>query len=258
MTTSPDPHVALRHVRRAFGRRVIFDDLSCDFPRGKITVIVGGSGSGKSTLLRLVGGLIRPDAGQVLIDGRDISQLSEAELKPVRFGLGMLFQNGALLDSLSVFSNVAFPLREHTKLNEEQVAEAVHASLRHVGLNDVDELLAPQLSGGMRKRVALARAIVRQPQVLLCDEPFSGLDPVTTVRIERLLQDLNRETGLTTIVVSHDPQSTQRMASHVVVLLPGACVQGAPGELLHHADPHVRALLGESVAEELVAAEEGC
>ena len=258
MATSPapDPHVALRHVRHSFGRRLIYDDLSCEFPRGKITVIVGGSGSGKSTLLRLVGGLIRPASGEVLIDGHDISRLREKELRPVRFGLGMLFQYGALLDSLSVFSNVAFPLREHTKLSEAEIAEAVHESLRRVGLKDVDELLAPQLSGGMRKRVALARAIVRQPTVLLCDELFSGLDPVSTVRIERLLEELNRESGMTTIVVSHDPQSTQRMASHVVALLPGACVQGLPNELLHHADLRVQALLGEPVAEELVAAQE--
>ena len=251
-----DPHVELRHVRRAFGRRLIYDDLSCAFPRGKITVIVGGSGSGKSTLLRLIGGLIRPDSGEVLVDGRDIARLPERELKEVRRGLGMLFQNGALLDSLSVFSNVAFPLREHTGMDEAQVAEAVHDSLSHVGLKDVDELLAPQLSGGMRKRVALARAIVLKPSVLLCDEPFSGLDPVSTVRIERLLMALNREAGHTEIVVSHDPASTQRMADHVVALLPGECVQGDPRELLQHDDARVRALLGEPVDPALVTAEE--
>jgi phospholipid/cholesterol/gamma-HCH transport system ATP-binding protein len=256
-----DPHVALRHVRRAFGRRPIFGDLSCEAPRGKITVVVGGSGSGKSTLLRLVGGLIRPDAGQVLVDGKDVGQLPESQLKEVRFGLGMLFQNGALLDALTVFSNVAFPLREHTRMSEREIADAVHQSLRRVGLHDVDDLLVPQLSGGMRKRVALARAIVRRPAILLCDEPFSGLDPVSTVRIERLLVALNREAGLTMIVVSHDPQSTQRMADHVVALVPGGsghggAVEGGPKELLRHADPRVRALLGEPVAEELVAAEE--
>ena len=248
--------MALRHVRRAFGRRLIYDDLSCGFPRGKISVIVGGSGSGKSTLLRLVGGLIRPDGGEVLIDGRDIAPLRESELKQVRFGLGMLFQNGALLDSLTVFSNVAFPLREHTALGEREVADAVHESLRRVGLPDVDALLPGQLSGGMRKRVALARAIVRRPSVLLCDEPFSGLDPVSTIRIERLLMALNREAGLTMLVVSHDPRSTQRMADHVVALLPGRCVQGPAAALLRHADPSVRALLGEEVDPALVAAEE--
>jgi phospholipid/cholesterol/gamma-HCH transport system ATP-binding protein len=256
MSAVTDPHIALRQVRRAFGRRLIYADLSCDFPRGRISVIVGGSGSGKSTLLRLVGGLIRPDSGEVLIDGRDIAGLSEDELKPVRFALGMLFQNGALLDSLTVFSNVAFPLREHTRMSEAEIAEAVHASLRRVGLSDVDALLPGQLSGGMRKRVALARAIVRRPAVLLCDEPFSGLDPVSTVRIERLLVELNRETDTTMLVVSHDPQSTQRMADQVVALVPGGAVQGAPRELLRHADARVRALLGEPVDEALVAAAE--
>jgi phospholipid/cholesterol/gamma-HCH transport system ATP-binding protein len=251
-----DPHVALRHVRRSFGRRVIFDDLSCDFPRGRVTVIAGGSGSGKSTLLRLVGGLIRPDAGQVLVDGRDIAGLDEAGLAGVRRNLGMLFQNGALLDSLSVFRNVSFPLTEHTDLSAEQVREQVHASLARTGLHDVDDLLPPELSGGMRKRVALARAIVRQPVVLLCDEPFSGLDPISSLRIERLLRDLCRDGGLTLLVVSHDPASTLRLADHVVALMPGRCAQGPPAALRTHEDPRVRALLGEEIDPALVGAEE--
>jgi len=252
----PDPHVTLRHVRRTFGRRVIFDNLSCDFPRGRITVVAGGSGSGKSTLLRLIGGLIRPDAGQVLIDGRDIAGLRESDLSEVRRGLGMLFQNGALLDSLSVFTNVSFPLTEHTDLTPEQIRDAVHASLQRTGLRDVDDLLPPELSGGMRKRVALARAIVREPAVLLCDEPFSGLDPISSLRIERLLAGLSREAKLTLIVVSHDPASTLRMADHVVALLPGRCVQGSSGNLRGDGDPRVRALLGEEIDPALVGEEE--
>ncbi len=239
-----DPHVAMRHVRHAFGRRVIFEDLSCDVPRGRITVVAGGSGSGKSTLLRLIGGLIRPDAGRVLVDNRDIAALPESGLAEVRRKLGMLFQNGALLDSLSVFRNVAFPLTEHTDLSGDQVREAVHASLLRTGLRDVDDLLPPQLSGGMRKRVALARAIVREPALLLCDEPFSGLDPISSLRIERLLAGLSKESGLTLIVVSHDPASTLRLADHVVALLPGRCVQGPPAALRGDEDPRVRALLG--------------
>jgi phospholipid/cholesterol/gamma-HCH transport system ATP-binding protein len=257
MATSPaaDPHVALRHVHHAFGRRVIFQDLSCEVPSGQLTVIVGGSGSGKSTLLRLVGGLIRPDSGEVVVEGRDITKLRERQLKEVRLGLGMLFQNGALLDSLSVFDNVSFPLREHTDLDDAAIAEAVHDSLERTGLKDVDDLLPPQLSGGMRKRVALARAIVRRPHVLMCDEPFSGLDPISSLRIERLLVDLNRS-GLTLLVVSHDAASTLRMADRVLALLPGQCMQGPPRELLEHADPRVRALLGEAIDPALVAAEE--
>jgi phospholipid/cholesterol/gamma-HCH transport system ATP-binding protein len=224
-------------------------------PSGQLTVIVGGSGSGKSTLLRLVGGLIRPDSGEVVVEGRDITKLRERQLKEVRLGLGMLFQNGALLDSLSVFDNVSFPLREHTDLDDAAIAEAVHDSLERTGLKDVDDLLPPQLSGGMRKRVALARAIVRRPHVLMCDEPFSGLDPISSLRIERLLVDLNRS-GLTLLVVSHDAASTLRMADRVLALLPGQCMQGPPRELLEHADPRVRALLGEAIDPALVAAEE--
>jgi phospholipid/cholesterol/gamma-HCH transport system ATP-binding protein len=250
------PHVVLRHVRRAFGRREVFDDLSCEFPRGAISVIAGGSGSGKSTLLRLVGGLIRPDAGEVLVDGRDVAQLRDAALGEVRQGLGMLFQNGALLDSLSVFANVAFPLREHSDLSEPAITDTVHASLRHVGLADVDALLPGQLSGGMRKRVALARAIVRRPSLLLVDEPFSGLDPISALRIENLLVRLAREDGLTLLVVSHDPPSTLRMAAHLVALVGGRAVQGAPRALRTHDDPRVRALLGEAIDPALVAAEE--
>jgi len=256
MPAAPSPHVLLRHVRRAFGRRVVFDDLCCEFPRGNITVIAGGSGSGKSTLLRLVGGLIRPDAGEVLVDGRDVARLRESGLAEVRQGLGMLFQNGALLDSLSVFANVAFPLREHSDLSEREIAEVVHESLRHVGLADVDALLPGQLSGGMRKRVALARAIVRRPSLLLVDEPFSGLDPISALRIERLLVQLRGEGGLTLLVVSHDPPSTLRMAAHLVALVGGRAVQGPPRTLLGHADPRVRALLGEAIDPALVAAEE--
>jgi phospholipid/cholesterol/gamma-HCH transport system ATP-binding protein len=258
MPTSPnaDPHVALRHVRHSFGRHVIYEDLSCEAPRGRITVIVGGSGSGKSTLLRLVGGLIRPDAGEVLVEGRDVAKLREADLAEVRLGLGMLFQNGALLDSLTVFDNVSFPLREHTDLDEAAIAQAVHESLVRTGLSGVDELIPPELSGGMRKRVALARAIVRRPHVLLCDEPFSGLDPISLLRIERLLVEMNRESGLTMLVVSHDAASTLRMGHHTIVLLPGQCVQGPPSQLREHGDPRVRALMGEAVDPALVAAEE--
>ena len=251
-----DPHVALRHVRHTFGRRVIFEDLSCSVPRGKITVVAGGSGSGKSTLLRLVGGLIHPVSGEVLVDGRDVSRLRESQLGDVRLAIGMLFQNGALLDSLSVLSNVAFPLREHTDLDEAAIAEAVHESLARTGLHDVDDLLPSQLSGGMRKRVALARAIVRRPAILMCDEPLSGLDPISSLRIEQLLKSMNREGGLTMLVVSHDAASTLRLADHVIVLLPGRCVEGPPAALLAHEDPRVRALLGEAIDPALVAAEE--
>jgi phospholipid/cholesterol/gamma-HCH transport system ATP-binding protein len=235
--------VQLEHVTMAFGDRSVFSDLSCTFPAGRISVVLGGSGSGKSTLLRLIGGLIRPCSGHILVDGEDVTRLPERELFRVRRKLGMLFQGGALLDSMTVFDNLALPLREHERMDEHAIAAEVHERLEAVGLRDVDHLLPSQLSGGMVKRVALARAIIRSPAVLLCDEPFSGLDPISSRRIEVLLGHINRTRGITTAVVSHDIDSTMRMAEQVLLLLPGGFVQGSPEELRASADPRVRAFL---------------
>jgi phospholipid/cholesterol/gamma-HCH transport system ATP-binding protein len=235
--------VQLDHVTKAFGDRPVFHDLSCAFPAGRISVVLGGSGSGKSTLLRLVGGLIQPNAGRIAVDGEDITRLSERQLFRVRRKLGMLFQGGALLDSMTVFDNLALPLRELERLDEPPIAAAVHDRLEAVGLHDVDGLLPSQLSGGMVKRVALARAIIRSPAVLLCDEPFSGLDPLSSRRIEALLAQINATRGITTVVVSHDIASTMRMAEHVLLLLPTGYVQGTPAELEASHDPLVRAFL---------------
>jgi len=248
---SAEPHVALEGVRMAFGERVVFDELSCAFPRGAISVILGGSGGGKSTLLRVVGGLVHPQRGRVVVDGEDITQMSERELYRVRRKLGMLFQGGALLDSLTVFDNLAFPLREHTTLGEAEIAEQVHDRLAAVGLTDVDALLPNQLSGGMTKRVGLARAIIQQPDILLCDEPFSGLDPISAKRIEALLVEMHRRYRVTMLLVSHDVPSTMRMADHIVLLLAGRPVTGTPAMLRASEDPHVQAFLSEDVAQSL-------
>ena len=240
-----DAHVELSHVRVSFGAREVLRDLSCGFPRGKISVILGGSGSGKSTLLRTIGGLVRPQGGSVLVDGEDVTRLSESQLYRVRKKLGMMFQQGALLDSLTVFDNLAFPLREHTRLAAREITDAVHACIAAVGLQNVDALLPGQLSGGMVKRVALARAIVREPSILLCDEPFSGLDPISARRIEGLLVDINRRRGVSLIVVSHSIPSTMRMADHVVVLLPDGPIEGTPAELQASTDPRIIAFLSD-------------
>jgi phospholipid/cholesterol/gamma-HCH transport system ATP-binding protein len=248
-TATPQPHVALEHVDMMFEEREVFRNLSCSFERGKISVILGGSGAGKSTVLRLIAGLVRPRKGRILIDGDDITQFSERQMYAVRDKLGMMFQGGALLDSMSVFDNLAFPLREHTKMKEREIAEEVHERLRAVGLSDVDELLPSQLSGGMRKRVALARAIMRKPVIVLCDEPFSGLDPISTRRIEALLEDINRELGITVVAVSHHIPSTMRMASEVLVLLPDGTVQGTPEDLRRSTDPRIASFLAEDVDE---------
>ncbi len=242
-----DPAIVLERVRMAFGTRVVFEELSCAFPRGKISVILGGSGSGKSTLLRLIGGLVRPQAGSVRVDGEDVTRLSERRLYVVRKKIGMMFQGGALLDSFTVFDNLAFPLREHTRMGSEEIAAEVHDRLGSVSLSNVDDLLPGQLSGGMMKRAALARAIIRKPQVLLCDEPFSGLDPASTKRIEGLLQGLNEQLAMTTVVVSHHIPSTMRMADHVLMLLPWGVVEGAPADLQRHVDPRVVSFLNEEI-----------
>jgi phospholipid/cholesterol/gamma-HCH transport system ATP-binding protein len=231
--------VELEGLNLAFGKRYVFRDLSLRFPPGRLSVVMGGSGSGKSTLLRIIGGLQRPTRGRVVVDGQDVLALDRRELRQMRRRLGMLFQNGALLDSMPVFDNVALPLREHTKMSEEEIAREVHAHLRAVGLEEVDELLPAQLSGGMLRRVALARSIIMDPEILLCDEPFSGLDPPNVRRIEALLTDLNRKLGLTMIVTSHHVPSARRMAHQLVLLFDGSAVCGTPVELTVSRDPRV-------------------
>ncbi len=245
-----DALVAFDRVRVAFGTRRVFDGLSCTFARGGISVILGGSGSGKSTILRLIGGLIQPRAGAVIVDGQDVTHLSERGLAAVRKKLGMLFQGGALLDSYTVFDNLALPLREQRELTEKQIADEVHASLTAVGLSDIDRLLPGQLSGGMLRRVALARAIIRKPTILLCDEPFSGLDPASIKLIEALLVQINRQFGMTAIVVSHHVPSTLRMADRVLLLLGDRAVQGTPRQLQGSADAEVADFLNEDAGKD--------
>jgi phospholipid/cholesterol/gamma-HCH transport system ATP-binding protein len=250
-----DAHVVFSNVCMAFDTRRVFEALNCRFPRGKISVILGGSGSGKSTVLRLIGGLVRPQAGRIVVDGRDITRLTEREIYGVRQKLGMMFQGGALLDSMTVFDNMAFPLREHTRLAEAEIAEAVHECLHAVGLTDVDRLLPGQLSGGMTKRVALARAIIRRPVILLCDEPFSGLDPISGRRVEALLCGINRRLGVTMIVVSHHVASTMRMAAHVLVLLPEGAFEGTTDALRQSNNPRIVSFLEDDADETLAMAE---
>lgn len=248
-TEATNPHVVVRDVTMRFGDREVFANRSCSFPKGKISVILGGSGSGKSTMLRLIAGLVKPVSGQILVAGEDVAQMSERKLHKLRRKLGMMFQGGALLDSMSVFDNVAFPLREHTSLGEERIADEVHARLESVGLEDVDDLLPGELSGGMLKRVALARALIQNPVIVLIDEAFSGLDPVSTKLIEALLVRLNWEHKMTMILVSHHIPSTLRMADQITLLLPDGMIQGTPGELTRSGDPRVERFLNENVDE---------
>lgn len=249
---SSDAHVSFEKVDLAFGERVVLRDFSCSFPRGRISVILGGSGSGKTTILRLIGGLLHPQAGRVVVVGKDISNLSETALYEIRARLGMMFQGGALLNSLTVHENLALPLLEHTKMGAQEIAQEVARTLSAVGLADVGHLLPGQLSGGMIKRAALARAILMKPEVLLCDEPFSGLDPISVKRIEALLRRLNRQLGVTMIVSSHHIPSTMRMADQVVLLWGKGAVVGTPEELRDSSQPHIREFFNEEVNEDLV------
>jgi len=251
--TSPvdDAHVVFEDVRMAFGDREVLRGLSCRFPHGRISVILGGSGSGKTTVLRLIGGLVHPQSGRIIVAGEDISPLSETQMYHVRDKLGMMFQGGALLDSLTIFDNLAFPLREHTDMTEADIATEVHRQLTAVGLSDVDDLLPGQLSGGMIKRTALARAIITKPEILLCDEPFSGLDPISVKRIEALLQQINRQLRITMLISSHHIPSTMRMADLVVLLRADGAVSGSPGELHGSPDPRIAGFFNEEVDESI-------
>ena len=237
--------ISVRDVRLAFGHRVVYDGLDCALHRGGVHLLLGGSGSGKSTLLRMIGGLQRPDSGEIRVAGQQISGLRERELGDIRKGIGMLFQNGALLDSMTVLENVGLPLREHTSQTREQIAARVSEVLHAVGLEDVEPLLPRQLSGGMLRRVAFARAIVMEPEILLCDEPFSGLDPLNVTRIEDLLMRLNRELGLTVVITSHHMASSLRMADQMILLRDGTCVAGTPEALAGGDDEGVIEFLGE-------------
>lgn len=241
--STSEAHVDLISLRLAFGDRRVFDGLSCNFAKGKISIVLGASGVGKSTLLRLIAGLSRPDYGDIWIGEREISRMPERQLRALRRNLGMMFQGGALLDSLSVFDNVALSLREHTKLSEREIADKVHAQFEAVGLKKVDTLLPGQISGGMKKRVALARAMITEPEILLIDEPFSGLDPLAVRLIEHLLVDVNRSKGLTMILTNHHIGSTMRMADEIIFLVDGVAVSGSVKEIKESLDPRIQRFL---------------
>jgi phospholipid/cholesterol/gamma-HCH transport system ATP-binding protein len=216
-----DTIVEIRDVHYSVGDRPIFSGLSLTIPRGRITAIMGPSGTGKTTLLRLITGQLRPDRGQVLFDGIDVCSLSTPELYALRRRMGMLFQNGALLTDETVFENVAFPLREHTKLPEELIRNVVLTKLQAVGLRGAAQLMPSELSGGMARRVALARAMATDPDVLIYDEPFTGLDPISMGMIVRLVRQMNYALGITSIVVSHDVEELAILADTSYILAGG-------------------------------------
>ena len=240
-TPPADAVVDVRDVQYAVGGRAIFTGLTLRARRGRITAVMGPSGTGKTTLLRLITAQIYADAGVVQVFGRDLTGLSSRDTYAMRRRMGMLFQNSALLSDLTVFENVAFPLREHTDLGEELIRNLVLAKLNAVGLRGAAELMPAELSGGMARRVALARAIVMDPEVLIYDEPFVGLDPIALGVILRLIQQLNQTLGITTIVVSHDVQELATIAHDSYLMAAGRIVAaGTPAQLAASSEPIVR------------------
>lgn len=224
--------VKVRGLRFARGKRMIFDGVDLDIPRGKITAIMGPSGTGKTTMLRLIGGQLRPQQGSVHVDGEQVDKLRHGDLYQLRKRMGMLFQNGALLTDMNVFDNVAFPLREHTHLSEDMIRDLVLIKLHAVGLRGARELMPSELSGGMARRVALARAIALDPMMMMYDEPFTGQDPISMGVLVRLIRKLNDALGLTSIIVSHDIAETSSIADYIYLLSNGKVVgQGTTEEL---------------------------
>ena len=238
---SPSPSlVVLRDLHFGYGERPILEGVTLEIPRGKITALMGASGGGKTTVLRLIGGQYKAQSGSLLFDGQEVSQLSHDQLYAARRRMGMLFQFGALFTDISVFDNVAFPLREHTTLPESMVRDIVLMKLEAVGLRGARDLLPSEISGGMARRVALARAIALDPELVMYDEPFAGLDPISLGTAARLIRQLNDALGLTSIVVSHDLDETFAIADQVIVLANGRiAAQGTPDEVRQSRDPLV-------------------
>ena len=238
--TSSGALVELRDVHFSYGDRPVLRGLSLAVPRGKVTAIMGASGGGKTTVLRLIGGQQKAQQGQVLFDGQDVGRMDMAQLYAARRRMGMLFQFGALFTDMSVLDNVAFPLREHTDLPEALVRDIVLMKLHAVGLRGARDLMPGQISGGMARRVALARSIALDPELVMYDEPFAGLDPISLGTAAQLIRQLNDAMGLTTILVSHDVDATFALADHVIVLGPGTiAAQGTPEAVRHSTDPLV-------------------
>ena len=233
--------IEFRNVKKAFGPKEVYRDLSLDVVRGESLTIIGGSGQGKSVMLKMLIGLLNADAGSISFDGENITAYSDLEFSKIRRRIGMLFQSAALFDSLSVGENVAYGLREHQQLSESEISAVVHESLTHVGLPGIEHMWPADLSGGMKKRVGLARAIAVKPEVLLYDEPTTGLDPINTTRINRLILELKNRLKVTSIVVTHDMHSAFTVSDRIIMIHDGRVVfSGTPDEVRHSTEPRVR------------------
>lgn len=239
-----DNYVTIKNMHYYRDGRPIFKGVNLAIPRGKITVVMGPSGTGKTTLLNLIGKQLEPSKGKITVDGVRLSQLNRSELYTLRKKMGILFQSGALFTHLSVFENIAFPLREHTALTEEMIRNIVLMKLESVGLRGARNLMPSQLSGGMARRVALARALVLDPELMMYDEPFTGQDPVSMGVLVKLIRLMNQALEITSIVVSHDVQEALSIADYVYILSEGVVVgQGTPDEITRSELPNVRQFL---------------
>ena len=244
-TSATAPLVCVRGLTTVLNGKTIFDALDMDIARGKVTSIMGPSGTGKTTLLKHITGQMYGDAGTIHVDGQNVAELTRPGLYKLREGIGYLFQNSALLTDFDVFENVAFPLRQHTKLPEVLIRNLVLMKLQAVGLRGAARLMPNELSGGMMRRVALARAIVFDPQLILYDEPFVGLDPVALNQVLNLIRTLNQTLGITSVVVSHELAAVQQVADHVMLLSNGKVVaQGDPKTIADDGSPWTRQFFG--------------
>ncbi|MCF6345085.1 MAG: ATP-binding cassette domain-containing protein [Thiomicrorhabdus sp.] len=240
MTESTETLIEIKNLTFSRGSRKIFDDITLSIPKGKITAIMGPSGSGKTTLLKLIAGQLKPDSGKVTVEGLNVHQLSRKKIYQLRRKMGMLFQSGALLTDLNVFDNVAFPLREHTKLPEEMLEALVLMKLQAVGLRGAKHLMPSELSGGMSRRVALARGIALDPEMIFYDEPFVGQDPITKGVLVKLIKTLNDSLDLTSVMVSHDVDEVMMIADYICVVSEGKLIaQGTKEEMLKESTGYV-------------------
>lgn len=254
MTSPPDNLVELRDVRFGYGARPVLNELTLAVPRGKVTALMGASGGGKTTVLRLIGGQVRAQAGEVLFEGRNVGTMSAARLYAARRRMGMLFQFGALFTDLSVFENVAFPLREHTKMSQKEIRERVMDRLESLGIGHAWSKSPAELSGGMQKRVAVARSLVLETDILIYDEPTTGLDPITTCTVDELIAEAEEKFGVTSIVISHDMASVFRIADRITFMYFGEVqASGTPRELLESLNkPTMEFILASGVSRDLI------
>ncbi len=240
--------IELIDIHKSFGRQKVLDGLNLTIGDGMTTIIIGRSGGGKSVLLKHMIGLLKPERGQVVVDGSDITRMNDKNLNEVRKKFGMLFQEAALFDSMNVLENVAFPLREHTMKKEAEIREIVRERLHDVGLSGIEEKMPSELSGGMKKRVGLARALAIEPRIVLFDEPTTGLDPVMTEAIDTLIFDTQRKFNLTCVVISHDIKSIFSVAHRVAMLYDGKIIaQGTPAEMKKSDNPVIKQFLTGSL-----------